>query len=83
MVDWGRVRMMGSRTEFLELKVERETGETIKAIAAELSCSPAGIVSIALDWFADVMCTPDGPVRFTEWLKDYVKGHGWPAPLAG
>ena len=83
MVDWEKVRVMGSWTEFLELKVERETGETIKAIAAELELPVGYVVSIALDWFADVMCTPDGPVRFTEWLQDQAAGHGWHVPLAG
>jgi hypothetical protein len=83
MVDWRKVREMGSRMEFLELKVDREAGETIEAIAAELGLPMGHVVSIALVWFADVMCTPEGSVGFTEWLEDHAKDHGWYVPLAG
>ncbi len=68
---------MGRRMEFLELKVDRESGETIKAIAAELGIPVDHVVSIALEWFADVMCTPEGPICFTEWLQDRAARPGW------
>lgn len=68
---------MGCRMEFLELKVRRESGETIKAVAAELGVPVEHVVSIALEWFADVMCTPEGPVCFTEWLQDRASQAGW------
>jgi hypothetical protein len=69
--------------EFLELKVDRESGETIKAIAAELGLPVEHVVSIALEWFADVMCTPEGPVCFTEWLQDRAERAVWNARQAG
>jgi hypothetical protein len=68
---------MGRRLEFLELTVDRKSGETIKAIAAELGVPVQHVVSIALEWFADVMCTPDGSVCFTEWLQDRSVRAGW------
>ena len=60
---------MGRRMEFLELTVDRKSGETIKAIAVELGLPVGDVISIALKWYADVMNTPGGPVEFTEWLK--------------
>lgn len=68
---------MGRRMEFLRLKVDRKNGETIKAIAAELGVPVEHVVSIALEWFADVMCTPEGPVFFTRWLQDRAVRAGW------
>lgn len=68
---------MGKRMEFFELKVDQESGETIRAIAAELGIPVEHVVAIALEWFADVMCTPEGPVWFTEWLQDRAARAGW------
>ena len=69
--------MMGKRMEYFELKVDEKSGETIKAIAAELGVPVEFVVSIALEWFAGVMCTPEGPVCFTEWLQDRAARPGW------
>jgi len=74
---------MGRRMEFLELAVDRKSGETIKAIAAELGVPVEHVVSVSLEWFADVMCTPEGPVFFTEWLQDRAVRVGWNARQAG
>lgn len=68
---------MGKRMEFFELKVDEKSGEAIKAIAVELGVPVEHVVSIALEWFADVMCTPEGPVCFTEWLQDRSVRAGW------
>lgn len=68
---------MGCRMEFLELKVSRESGETIKAVAAELGVPVEHVVSIALEWFADTMSIPEGPVLFTQWLQDRATRAGW------
>lgn len=68
---------MGRRMEFLELKVSRKSGEVLKAVAAELGLPDEHVVSVALEWFADVMSTPEGPVWFTRWLQDRVTRAGW------
>lgn len=67
---------IGSRMKFQELKVDPETVEIIKAVAGELELPVGNVISIALEWFADVMCTPDGPLQFTKWLEDNAKEHG-------
>lgn len=69
--------MMGKRMEFFELKVDEKSGEAIKAIAAELGVPVEFVVSIALEWFADVMCTSEGPICFTEWLQDRATRLRW------
>ena len=68
---------MGRRMEFLELTIDWKSGETIKAVAAELGVPVRQVVSMALEWFADTMCTPEGPVGFTEWLQDRSVRAGW------
>ena len=68
---------MGKRMEFFELIVDGKSGETIKAVAAEIGVPVAHVVSIALEWFADMMCTTEGPLCFTEWLQDRATRVGW------
>ena len=67
---------MGCRMELLALKVGRESGKTIQAIAAELGIPVEHVVSIALEWFAELMCSPEGPSFFTDWLQDRVAQAG-------
>lgn len=75
--------VMGSVRREFELKVSKEAGETLDAIAAELGLPVEYIVSIALEWYADTMCRQEGPPLFSKWLQEWVSGHGWRVPLAG